>query len=112
MTLIQVGDHILNGQGLPARHVAADTEESARDLANAMARSGYYPAGLSPCFTSGINGDWADYGGICPFWTEAGCDCPEDMPGEFRELLGDMGIPEADWHGMTNAEKREAVEEA
>ncbi len=110
MSIVKVGDHILNGQGLPLRNVAADTEESAWDLANAMYQSGVYPAGLSPCFASGINGDWASYGGICPFWGSDVCDCTDGMPDVFRELLADMGIEESDWHEMDGAEKRNTVE--
>lgn len=108
MAIVKRGDHHLNGQGLPAVHVPADTEESALDLANAMYASGVYPAGLSPCFTSGINGDWEAYGGICPFWGTDTCEC--DIEDVFRECLDDMGIKESDWHKMSNDEKQEAVE--
>ena len=87
MTLHVRGDHVVNGQGLAMSFVPADTEESARNLANALYASGHFPAGLSPCFVSGMNGDWADYGGICPLWTAAGLACPVDMPEFFRELL-------------------------
>jgi len=51
--------------------------DDARKLANNMSNSGHYPAGLSPCFTAGINGDWED-DRVCPIskidYNECTCD--------------------------------------
>lgn len=63
--------------GLPFGHEAIESIDDARRLANNMANSGHYPAGLSPCFTAGINGDWED-DGFCPIskidYSECTCD--------------------------------------
>lgn len=89
-----------------------DNEEYAHEVANDMYNSGYYPAGLNPCFVSGINGDWADYGGICPFWGKEVCSCEDDgLLETFIELLEDLNLTTEQWHKMTNDEKLEYVED-
>lgn len=50
------------------------TREDAEELANAMYKDGHYPAGLSPCFVAGINGDTGELGD-CPFRGEDFCTC-------------------------------------
>ena len=76
--------HTLTKQGLPLGHDKIESIDDARQLANNMSNSGYYPAGLSPCFTAGINGDWEE-DGICPIYKidENECSC-EEFKEEWR----------------------------
>ena len=92
-------------------HNRVDNEEYAREVAQDMYDSGYYPAGLSPCFVSGINGDWADFGGICPFWGQEVCSCEEDGLREtFHEILESISLTPEQWHKMDSDEKVEYIE--
>lgn len=57
---------------IPAVHAPVATVEDAERLANYLAEYGNYPAGMSPCFVAGLNGDAAE---VCPFYGEDFCDC-------------------------------------
>ena len=52
------------------------TKEEAEKLANNMVRHGNYPAGMSPCFVAGINGD-SQENGDCLFKGQDFCTCEE-----------------------------------
>lgn len=99
MSVIRVGEHVVNGQGLTLEYVPVTTVKSANDLATAMYRSGHYPAGLSPCFTAGINGTgvWDDNGGVCVFFDGFTCDCPPDCIDNFKAELEQRGIDPYLW---------------
>lgn len=56
------------------------TADDARRLSNAMATDGHYPAGLSVCFSAGINGDSPNH---CLFAFTDECVCTEDYKGEW-----------------------------
>ena len=53
--------------GLPYCYEPIESIDDATLLANNMAKSGYYPAGMDPCFVAGMNGDWGD-DGVCPIY--------------------------------------------
>jgi hypothetical protein len=57
---------------IPAFHVPVANVEDAERLANYLAEYGNYPAGLSPCFVAGLNGDAAE---VCPFYGKDFCTC-------------------------------------
>ena len=78
------GKFIITKQGLPLGHDKIESIDDARQLANNMADSGHYPAGLSPCFTAGINGDWEE-DGICPIYKidKIECTCDEEFKSEW-----------------------------
>jgi len=82
---MKTGKFIITRQGLPLGHDKIESINDARQLANSMSNSGHYPAGLSPCFTAGINGDWEE-DGICPIYKidKTECSCDEEFKEEWR----------------------------
>lgn len=73
--LMDAGKRVwLNGVPMVREHVPVTTEDEALDLAAAMERSGYFPAGLDACFAAGINGD-ANPDGSCIFYGTPTCTC-------------------------------------
>lgn len=73
-------------QGLPLGRDKIESIEDARQLANNMSSSGCYPAGMSPCFVAGINGDWGE-DGICPIYKidKSECSCDKEFKKEWIE---------------------------
>lgn len=65
--LITRRNYTANQSGDVFAYRKAKTIKDYRNLANVMAmgETSNYPAGLSPCFVAGINGDWDD-DGYCP----------------------------------------------
>lgn len=51
-------------------------EKESRDYANALYRSGYYPAGVSDCFSVGISGGCGVH---CWVYQEGRCEIPEHI---------------------------------
>jgi hypothetical protein len=74
--------------GLPMVYRQIRTEDDARSLANAMADTGNYPHGMSPCETAGINGDQPleDH---CIFDDQDFCRCAELLGFKPREECTD-----------------------
>jgi hypothetical protein len=67
---------VLIFDGIPLFHAQITTEDEAISLGNAMAATGNYPVGMSPCFVAGINGDQIieDH---CIFDERLFCKCEE-----------------------------------
>jgi len=78
---------IMLDNGLPLGYNKIESVNDAKKLANNMANTGYYPAGLDPCFAAGINGGWEN--GVCPIYRidKSECSCGEEWWGEFEEIL-------------------------
>ena len=73
--------------GIVGNYKPLESSEEARDLSNAMARDGHYPAGLSVCFTAGINGDSPNH---CLFAFTDDCVCTEDEKSEWTFTSDDI----------------------